>query len=281
MSEEQKEFAWRILPHQKNIWVGTYNGLKKYTIDGNLIKHYFHAEDNSHSLGHNWVLSIYKDSDNMLWVGTHGGGLNLFDPAIDGFRKFTTHEGLSGNIVYDILEDQEDNLWLSTSKGICKFNKTEYTVSAYGITDGLEAEQFNPNTASMDENGHMYFGSNNGLIYFNPAHISNNDFIPPIFITDFKVFNESLDITTDGALKKNIIYADTVVLSYKQSVFSLEFSALNYCFPEENEYAYYLEGFDKTWTEAGHKRTATYTNLNPGTYHFHVKGSNNDGVWNE
>ncbi len=128
----------------------------------------------------------------------------------------------------------------------------------------------------------MYFGGINGFNVFDPDKIEDNSYVPPVVITDFKIFNQPVPVGKEGSpLKTNVSITDEIILSHKQSVFSFDFAALNYLSPSKNQYAYKMEGFDHDWNYIGNKHTATYTNLDPGEYIFHVIGSNNDGVWNK
>jgi signal transduction histidine kinase len=132
----------------------------------------------------------------------------------------------------------------------------------------------------------MYFGGINGLNAFDPDRIKDNPHIPPVVVTDFQIFNESVPLAAAGtnsrfSLPKHITVTNDIALSYKASVFSFEFAALDFSVPEKNQYAYKMDGFDEAWLYSGRRRFVTYTNLDPGHYVFRVKGSNNDGVWNE
>jgi signal transduction histidine kinase len=141
----------------------------------------------------------------------------------------------------------------------------------------------NMSATFKDADGKIYFGSTDaGIIYFKPEELKDNDYIPPVYITDFKLFNKPVYANdVDSILKSPIELTKEITLSYNQNVISFEFAALNYIHPEKNQYAYKLESFDKDWiyTDAS-KRFVNYTNLDPGEYTFKVKGSNNDGVWN-
>ena len=126
-----------------------------------------------------------------------------------------------------------------------------------------------------NRDGYLYFGGTNGFVRFHPDSVRDNLFVPPVFITSFTKFNVEAELDSAITAKKRI------ELSYDENVISFEFAALNYTRPEKNQYAYQLEGFDKDWVFCGTRRTTMYTNLAPGTYLFRVKGSNNEGVWNE
>jgi PAS domain-containing protein len=212
------------------------------------------------------------------------------------FIHYTEADGLPNNFIYGILEDDEGNLWLSTNKGISRFNPETETFRNYDLADGLQSNEFNRNAYYKSRQGELFFGGIKGLNYFFPHQIKDNPYIPPVVITDFRIFNESISpnmvpmkggsAKTIGArsvwpLQKDIKETNEIMLSYADKVFSFEFVALDYTAPEKNRYEYIMEGFDEDWVHAGTKREATYTNLDHGEYTFRVKGSNNDGVWNE
>ena len=264
--------------HTQTLWIGTTKGLNRF--DQNKFVRYQHDAQNPISLSHNEISTIYEDKTGTLWIGTWGGGLNKFDRETERFYAYREADGLVNNVIYGILEDQHGNLWLSSNKGISKFNPKMETFRNYNVLDGLQSNEFNSAyyKSSRDE---LFFGGINGFNAFYPERTQDNPYIPPIVITDFKIFNKSVSSGNDSPLQQHINRTHEMILSYKQSFFSFEFAALNFLRPEENEYAYQLEGFNKDWNKIGSKREANYTNVPHGTYQFRVKGSNNDKVWNE
>ena len=217
--------------------------------------------------------------------GKLGNGLNLFNTSTGGFTCYKIEDGLPSSSINGILEDRHGNLWLSTNKGLSKFinainlpAKPEF--KNYVYEDGLQSNEFTQRSCYKGTDGMLYFGGTNGFNVFDPDKITVNAYIPPIVITEFRIFNNPVTIGDKG-LKNDAESAEDLILSSKQSVFSLDFSALNYISSSNNQYAYKMEGFDKDWNYVGTKHTATYTNLDPGKYIFRVKGSNNDGAWNE
>ena len=264
------------------IWAGTYNGLNLLSRDRKSFRRYQNDVRNKESLSHDKIQSILEDDDGNLWIGTVGGGLNYFDRKKQTFTAYTEKDGLASNVVFSILRDKSNNLWLSTNNGISRFDPRKKTFRNYGISDGLQGNEFRDNSSFQTADGQMFFGGVNGFSAFYPDKLTENTFIPPIFVTDFQIFNKQVSVGDEsGTLTKDINETRTITLSYEQSVFTFEFAALSYTVPEKNQYAYMLEGFDDNWNYIGNKRTATYTNLNPDTYFFKVKGSNNDGVWNQ
>ncbi|SEI74009.1 Signal transduction histidine kinase [Dyadobacter koreensis] len=265
-----------------NIWVGTYNGLNLLTPDRKHFIHYQRDVRNKKSLSHDKIQSILEADNGNLWLGTVGGGLNYFDRKNQTFTSFTEKDGLASNVVFAIRKDKDNDLWLSTNKGLSQFNPDKKTFKNFSPSDGLQGNEFRDNSSFQTADGQMFFGGVNGFTTFYPDSIRENSFIPPVYITGFQIFNKPVAAGDEtGTLEKDINETKRITLSYDQSVFTFEFAALSYTVPSKNRYAYKLEGFDKDWNYIGNKRTATYTNLNPGTYIFRVKGSNNDGVWNE
>jgi len=191
-------------------------------------------------------------------------------------------DGLPNNVIKGIVEDHSGHLWLTTNKGISRYDIDDQLFWNYDVSDGLQSNEFVRNSIFKSKKGKIFAGGVNGFNVFHPDSLKANLFEPPIVITDFKIFNRPVEIGVEKSpLKKHISETKQLVLSHHHSVISFEFAALNYISSKKNQYAYLLEGFENDWNFVGTQRTATYTNLDPGEYIFRVKGSNNDGTWNE
>ncbi|MBE9126667.1 response regulator [Coleofasciculus sp. LEGE 07092] len=271
--------VWVIYEDQSDtLWIGSYGqgGLNRFNRSTQEFTHYKHDPNNPNSLIYDRIDSIYEYPAGTLWIGTFGGGLDKFDIATETFTHYTEKDGLPNNSVIGILGDDKGNLWLSTGKGLSKFNPQTETFRNYDVEDGLQSNEFDGVKAHLkSKTGELFFGGLNGFNVFNPSHIKDNPHLPPLILTDFKKFNQSVKLNTA------ISETQTIKLSYKDNFFGFEFAALDYTNSAKNQYAYKLVGFDKDWIYSGTRRYATYTNLDGGTYIFRVKGSNNDGVWNE
>jgi ligand-binding sensor domain-containing protein/signal transduction histidine kinase len=262
-----------------NIWVGHGSkAIDKLNKRTGQFTHYKHDRRDSGSISSNYVNSIYEDSKGNLWFGTSAGGLCYFDYQKEKFKTFTDKHGLPNNTVYSILEDANNNLWLGTGYGLSRFDPVKKTFTNYDYKDGLQGNFF----AAGDErergacfkggDGILYFGGNYGFNFFDPLQLKSNTQVAPIVITQFKLFDK---------LQKGANELKEIVLDHEENYFSFEFASLSYYNPVKNQYAYKLEGVDKDWIYSGSRRYAAYTNIDPGTYTFRVKGTNNDGVWNE
>jgi len=273
--------------HNGEIWIATGYGVYLINKEKEDLLHFRHLEDEPKNIiSSNSIVTIFEDSKHNLWFGTESG-LNIFNRDSSNFSFYSEEDGLPDNSIRGILEDDHGSLWLSTNKGISKFvnavNKPKVPeFKNYSVSDGLQGNEFNSRSCFKDKNGRLYFGGTKGFNVFHPDSIKGNPYKPEIVFTDFLIFNNPVKIgKEDSPLKKHISITKEITLSYKHSVITFAYVALNFLAPEKSEYAYILEGFDKEWHYVRNKKEVTYTNLDPGTYIFRVKGSNNDGIWNE
>lgn len=264
------------LDNEKNLWIKflTQQDVFRFSNTKSVI------EENPLNLKDNEViLYMYEDSLNNLWFCTTNG-LIIFMKDNQTIQRLNISNGLPTNRVHGVIEDKNNTFWVTTFYGISKFDQKKNWFKNYDYTYGLLNENFG--TCCRDKYGILYFGGSNGIDYFNPDELEDNPHIPNIVITDFQLFNESVSPSNQKSFfKKNINCTEVINLTYKENIFSFEFAALVFNNSIQNQYAYMMEGFDKDWVYCGTRRTATYTNLNPGEYVFRVKGSNNDGIWND
>lgn len=277
----QNDFTHNVYEDSKgNIWVATEAGLDLFDPRTNRFIHYRHDAANKNTIGHNLAQCMFEDHAGNLWIGT-AAGLSLFNYETQTFTTYTEKDGLANNMIRSIVQDNDGQLWISSNQGLTRFHPVTKTFRSYGIADGLQGSEFKSRSAYKAPDGGLYFGGPKGLNVFYPGKLKDNDFVPPVYITDFQIFNKPV-LTGDpeNPVQQQISEAQEIILSYRQSVFTFEFAALNYTLPNKNQYAYKLQGFDKGWNQVGNKRTATYTNLDAGEYNFQVMASNNDGLWN-
>lgn len=263
-----------------NLWLGSIRGLFLFDRNKNQFTRYKHNPADAKSISADFVLALYEDRKGKLWIGTDGGGLNVFDPATHSFSSFGIKDGLADNVIGGITEDETGNLWLGTQKGISRFDPEMRSFRNYDKRHGLADNQFNRNAARVTRQGEILMGNSKGFTLFKAVDIKSNSYAPNVVITNLEIGNKPVAIKSENSpLSKAIETTSSLTLSHKDVVFRLEFSALSFHHVEDNQYAYRLLGFEENWNFVGDKRSATYTNLNAGTYTFEVKGSNNDGVW--
>lgn len=275
-----------------DIWIGTYGGgLNKIDLKNNTNIVYQTDPSNQKSISSNFVYSIYEDTQGTIWCGTFGGGLNRLNRQSGMFTHYKEIHGLPNNVVYGILEDERHNLWISTNKGLSKFNyvtgkptgsSVHNAFNNYNVLDGLPGSEFNFGAYHKTENGEFLFGGVDGFTLFQPGDVVLNPHPPPIVVTDFRLQNRPVDTYNQLLNNPRLSQNERIELSYTHHSLSFEFAALDFSNPSKNQYAYMLEGLEDTWTycDANH-RFASYTHLQGGDYVFRVKASNSDGIWNE
>lgn len=305
--------VWSIIKDSKNrIWIGTSKGLDLFNEKSQTFKHYAKEynldwvsmiyEDGNRNL---WVYSpdidimtlikpdktlktfniqsraLCEDIDGNVWLATLGMGLLKYSPLGEELERFTTEDGLCNNILNGIVNVNNEYLWISSNNGISRFNIENKEFNNYYSSDGLLNDKFNYGAFCKTSSNVLAFGGKKGVDFVYLDKINKNDYIPPIVITNFKIYNENIDAKTNGILSKDISETDIIKLNHKQNMISFNFAALNYANSDKNKYKYKLEGFDQNWNNIGTSRTATYTNLDHGDFVFKVVGSNNDYVYNE
>lgn len=267
-----------------NLWIATFtNGVYKYNLRNKTCRHYVHNRHDSKSLPYNKVLSIFEDSYKQIWLTTEGFGFCKYNPATETFVRYNSVDEMPSNVIYQIVEDNKGFFWITTNHGLVKFNPKKETVEkVYTTANGLLNNQFNYKSSYKSEDGTIYFGCIDGLISFNPDALLRNEYIPPIYITDFSFLDKKIVVGEKGSpLKKSIIFSDSVILKHNQNSISLQIASLSYQAPLMNQLLYKLEGFDENWRRySPDASTITYSKISYGKYIFKIKGSNNDGVWN-
>ncbi|MFC2085380.1 two-component regulator propeller domain-containing protein, partial [Bacteroidota bacterium] len=261
------------------LWIGTYGGgLNKFNPFGNTFERISLDPMDPNSIEYD-IIDIYKDSKNRIWIGTNNLGLyqlNTENSKLIDF--FTERDGLPYNGVRGIIEDHDGSLWISTERGLSKLNPETKEYINYDVDDGLQSNKFLNKSAYRDDKGRLYFGGDNGFNAFFPQRVKN-PYPPETVITEFRLFNKPIMPGPDSPLTKNIIKTNIINLSYDENDISFGFVGIHFNRPSRNRYSYKLEPYEEDWREVEVQRTATYTNLSPGSYSFKVRSANSDGVW--
>jgi len=261
-----------------SVWVGSDAGLSHLDPSTGRFANYSVGQAGLSSI---IVNAIAQGRDDTMLFGTDVG-VDVYDPRTGDFTAYTVRQGMPSNYVMALEADTAGNIWAGTDKGLVRIDAHGGKVRQYDVNDGLPSNQFWNHAAYRAPDGTLYFGSTNGLTSFRPEQLSDNPAPPPVYITEFSLFNRKVEAGPDSPLKTSVQIAKQITLDYRESSLGFKFAALNYRWSGKNQYAYRLEGFDDKWitVDSAH-RQATYTNLSPGRYTFRVKASNNDGVWNE
>lgn len=264
--------------NDKNLWIGFYaSGLFKLNRKTGIFTKIEYEPQDVFDPDSKLVCYIFQNSDDIVWIATTRG-LFKYNITTGASKQYSSENGLANNTVYDILDDNQGNLWLSTNEGISKFNPETEIFKNFHIEDGLQQSEFNFQAGHKSaKTGLLYFGGTKGFNVFHPEDIEDNNNIPLIKISEFRKYD------ADGAYigVPGINYLRKVKLSYDERDFSVKIASLDYTNPKKNKYAYWLEGYNNNWIETDTKNEINFTNLSPGNYILKVKGSNNEGVWNE
>jgi len=273
------------------LWLGTSTGLLAYdrsAPEDARWKVYENDRSDPSSLSSDIVYTILGDpqDEQILWVGTNGGGLNRFDTRTGKAKRYSTADGLPNNVVYGILADDEGRLWMSTNRGIARFDPRQGaqagtgSVRNYDASDGLQSNEFNRYAYCKQPDGTLFFGGVKGFNYFHPKDIQDDITASAIRITGIKLINRPIDPRAEGSPLTVPAYLSAgMTIPHSTNMVTFEFASMEFSAPEDHRYQYKLEGFDPDWIMAGTDHSAVYTNLDPGTYTFRVRGDNRDGVW--
>ncbi len=268
------------------IWIGSKGGgLNRFDPQTRTFVRYRRNPEDPYSLGGDVVFCIEESRSGTLWIGSQGGGLSRLDPGANAFRTYRQTDGLPNNTVYAVVEDGRGMLWASTNNGLARFDPAAERFEAFSAQDGLQSNEFNLGAGFRGADGRLYFGGPNGYNVFHPDDIQKDAYQPPVAITDFRLFNQSVlprRLQSDSPLAAPISQLSELTLTHRHAVFSFEFTALHFSSSPKTRYAFKLEGVDRDWLYTGaDNRVAAYRNLGGGSYVFRVKAANKDGVWGE
>jgi two-component system, sensor histidine kinase ChiS len=263
---------WSILEDSKGfIWIGTQrSGLNRLDPRTGKCTRYINKPDDPKSIRSNSIMALHEYPDGILWIGTRIG-LNRFEMNTGEFTAYARKDGLAGDEIASIFHDTKERLWL-VATNLIMFDPRTDKIKSFDDGDGILYGAPNQEAACIGRDGKIYIGGSDGFVVFHPDSIYDNSYIPPIVLTDFKIFENRQRFPEDTV--------QGIVLSHEENYFSFEFAALSFTAPEKSMYRYILEGYDKDWISCGTRRYASYTHVDPGDYVFRVQGSNEDGVWN-
>jgi len=273
-----------------NLWVGSSGGITLFEKNKKGTFSYQRTNDKT-SLSHNNIVCLLEDSKGRIWAGSREG-LNLLNRQTNQFQHFTISDGLPENMISNILEDNNHTLWISTPNGLCNAipkqdgNKVVLSMSTYDETNNLQNREFNDHAALKTKTGELIFGGPSGFNIINPDMIQAPHYQPRIVFTGLQILNNTVEpnevVNNRILLEQSLSRLQGIRLKYKENVFSIEFTSLDFGHSSGNKYAYMLQGFNSDWLyDDGAQRRVTYTNLNPGHYTLKVRVLNKNGMWSE
>lgn len=275
-----------------SIWLGGSHGIIRVSGDASKPEQLQFTPYNmaNGKLPYESIQCLFEDSKGNLWAGSDGGGLNLYDKESGSFQSVNRRFNLPTDVIGNIQEDESGTLWLGTRSGLVRLtvsdDASKASMRTYTATDGLPDNSIIRDATAKAADGKLYFGGHNGYASFYPQKVKEDEVVPSVVITDISVFNTPIDLFPSEVRKEITPYSsdftNEMVLDYNRNHFSIEFSSLSYANPSKNKYAYKLEGYDTDWQNTGaSSRVANYNNLQSGLYTFYLRGSNENGLWNE
>lgn len=286
-SLQNERVSCLLVDRHNQLWIGTYKGLHLYDRQKDKFLAFFHSEDATTSISNNTVLCLAEDTYGNIWAGTQFGLNRITIDKKGGLsvKRYTTTEGLPNDYIHAVLPDKKGNIWVSTNKGIVRLNTLINSIAVFDKRDGVVSKVFSENAFFSDKSGRLFFGGLEGVTLFHPDSIVINTFAPPIYFTNLSVNNQPVEFGmirgVSSILKKPFSETNSLVLSYKQNNFAVEFAALDYHAPDKNDYMYKLEGFNTDWIKSGTSRMVSFTNLKAGNYYLKVKATNSDKIWGD
>lgn len=235
---------------------------------------------------------LHEDSKGVLWMGGPSGLARIILPNDFPANKqadvtyYSEKEGLIDGYVSSLMEDKRGQFWLLTYKGLSVLKNPHHSRGEAPVFKNYEAKKDMlcsspiPGSGYQNKQGVLFFGTSSEVVYFHPDSIQEQRYIPPVVITGFSRFDAAH--SEKGFIElPEISGLESITLSYQNNIFTIEFAALDFLYPSKNRYSYQMSGFDDNWIDLGAQRQVTFTNLDPGTYTFRVKGTNSDGVWSD
>jgi len=281
-TESELKICWNyiyelLIDSEQILWIATSNGLDAFDLNTNSIKHFINDRNDENSLCDNFVVSLCEDYEGNIWVGTNTG-VNKYVKNANKFIYYYKDNGLPSNLIYEIIEDANKNLWFATGAGLGLFDRNTETFRTFSMEEGLQSTEFNLGGAYKSKDEEVFLGGMKGFNSFYPDSLTDNNYIPSIVFTNFEKYIGSAKVNV------KIDNVNLLILNYDENIFTIEFSSLEFTNPVNNKYAYKMFETGKEegeWIDIATRQFVPFTNLPPGKYTFKVKGTNNDGIWNE
>ncbi|HEC41493.1 MAG TPA: hybrid sensor histidine kinase/response regulator [Bacteroides sp.] len=273
---------WDIFQDSKNnIWICSDFGLTvKYQHESHFTRYY--NNENANSLSRNFTYTITEDQNGKIWIGTNGGGIDIFDPENQTFREFRLNAAIQNADVYSIIIDLQENIWFSSNQGIYVYNTKNGTLQQFTEQDDLLGARFRPNSGFIHSSGKLFFGGANGFNMIDPTVVKENPIVPDVYLSDLLINNQTINnFKTRYVNTESPAEIERLELTYNQNSLSFEFAANNFIKSAENRFRYRMINYLDEWIEIEQGNDVSFTKIPPGKYTMQLLASNNDGLWSK
>ncbi len=251
---------------EQHFWIGTNGGLALFNEKNETFKNYPYDPSDSTSISSNQISDICRSHSGILWIATYGGGLNRFYPKTGSFKRYTSqNKNIPNNTVYSCVDDENDNIWISTAAGIARFSPENEQCD-------FVLQQPDYYKVSKLPDGELCYSGPRGMIIINPENIKINSFAPQISLESVKINGHSRPIS---------LFTNSLELEHNQNDIEFNFYAAHFSNPSQNKYAVFLKGYDDDWRNLGTAGFINYTNLEPGHYTLNVKAASTYDIWSK
>ncbi|PIA77838.1 hypothetical protein BFR04_10475 [Gaetbulibacter sp. 4G1] len=266
------------------LWIGSLNkGFQVFDTKKNKFLNPSEAGINNDTKINYPIKAIFEDTLKSIWFATEGDGVYQFKTFKKQFSRLNIEQGLPSNSIYGIIQDNANNIWFSTNRGIATFNPVSKKILTYNTFDGLPTNDFESGAIAKAKDGKLFFGSKKGLIAFYPSLLNTQSAPINLMLTNFRLFNEDIEaneaIESYTPLDSSIVFTKNIKLPYFLNNFTFEFATPGYPSPHNIRYEYKLEGLDDRWiTTPSEHHFANYSNISSGSYTFKVRATEENSV---
>jgi ligand-binding sensor domain-containing protein/DNA-binding CsgD family transcriptional regulator len=268
-----------FLDRSQSVWICTMNGLQRLDRTSGRISHFLPDAKKPGAVSGKNVNCVLEDRNGNFWVGTDQG-INLMDRRHGTFKAFAEKDGLAGGSVSCLAEDDDGFIWAGTNLGLSRFDPRRETFRNFGSGDGVAIGGAECLIRCRD--GRLLAGSAKGLLSFDPREVARlNSHVPPVVFTALHIGKRPVPLQEVFSRPDQAARPGRIVLRPGDKVLAVEFAALDLSAPEKNRYAFRMEEQGREWSDLGTQRQITFSGMGVGEHTLRIKGSNNDGVWNE
>lgn len=270
-----------FLDSRGDLWICTNFGLNVKRKDAKDFERFFYNQSNN-SISRNTVYTAAEDNEGNIWIGTAGGGIDIYDPESTTFYKLNQNRQIENTDIFSIVKDLNGDMWIASNKGIFRYDTKLNKLKDFSLQDGIMGNQYNPNASFINSEGKIFFGGANGFNIIDPDIVKENLVVPEIFLSKLLINHESINSgNTKSINSKHFANINKLELTYNQNTLVFGFVANNFIKSSKNRFKYRINNYIDDWVEISQGSDVSLAKVPPGKYTLEILGSNNDGQWSE